>query len=300
MMEYEAFEKEIVDMLQRELGEGYQVYIYPVSHNNGVESRQAVILEKGELVAECLPIEHYYELCRKPSDLEVAVRDILREYQKRNRESGHLCVDQLYHWECARDKVLFRLVNSDTNKKFLQSVPSVETCDLSQVVYMVLNAGNAYSRTLTVNKRLMDLWGVDTAELLQQARENTPMRLPARFMNAGLSVSGNILDVMDTAHTAGACMYVLTNTEKVYGAACIFYDGLLEDVAEKLGCGFYILPSSIHQVIIIPSCVCEPEYSMQLKRMVTAINLKEAPKQDILSDSIYYYNKEEKQFSIVL
>lgn len=53
----------------------------------------------------------------------------------------------------------------------------------------------------------------------------------------------------DTRH---AQMYVLTNSEKYWGAVSIIYGGVLEKIAEKIGKDYFVLPSSIHECMIVP------------------------------------------------
>ena len=91
-------------------------------------------------------------------------------------------------------------------------------------------------------------------------------------------------------------MYVLTNTQKLYGAGCMLYPGLLEAISEKLDADLYLLPSSIHEVILLPaeSRICQKE----LAEMVDSINRTELAADEILSSSVYYYSRTQQALSI--
>lgn len=80
-------------------------------------------------------------------------------------------------------------------------------------------------------------------------------------------------------------MYVATNQNKTFGAGILLYDGFLDAVAGKLG-SFYILPSSVHELIIIPDTFGDPS---ELKKMVGEINAAEVPEEEVLSDNIFHY-----------
>ena len=83
-------------------------------------------------------------------------------------------------------------------------------------------------------------------------------------------------------------MYVLTNKQKMFGAGVIFYPGILELIESILGDHFYILPSSVHECILVPD---QGQYSrIELKRMVKEVNDSQVEDEEILSYEIYYYD----------
>ena len=92
-------------------------------------------------------------------------------------------------------------------------------------------------------------------------------------------------------------MYILTNTRKQYGASTILYPGLLENISEQLGEDFYLIPSSIHEFIILPSSY-SPSTS-ELNEMVNEINENELPEDEFLSDHIYLLPYDFKKISFV-
>lgn len=91
-------------------------------------------------------------------------------------------------------------------------------------------------------------------------------------------------------------MYIATNQNKTYGAGILLYDGLLDTVAEKLG-NFYVLPSSVHELIIVPEKFGHP---FELKQMVEEINGAEVPAEEILSDKCYCYDAQAHELKIAV
>ena len=90
---------------------------------------------------------------------------------------------------------------------------------------------------------------------------------------------------------------VLSNEEKTYGAAVILYPDLLERISEKLQSGFYLLPSSVHEMIMVISEDMQDKDKLRL--MVQEINLTQVPEEEILTDSVYYYNRLTKEVELV-
>ena len=86
-------------------------------------------------------------------------------------------------------------------------------------------------------------------------------------------------------------MYVLSNSSKVFGAASILYPDVLKNFAEKLDRDLYILPSSVHEVILLPKR-SETEWET-LQEMVKEVNATQLEEVEILSDSVYSYTKKD-------
>ena len=92
-------------------------------------------------------------------------------------------------------------------------------------------------------------------------------------------------------------MYVLSNKSKLNGSGCIFYHNLLHNLCEKLECDLYILPSSIHEVILL----LDDEYvqsSEELREMVRETNRMVVDQEEVLSDHIYHYDREKDEIRI--
>ena len=94
---------------------------------------------------------------------------------------------------------------------------------------------------------------------------------------------------MESVYEDDICpMYVATNSKKLNGACVMLYDGLLRDFARKVGKSFYIIPSSIHEVILIPDTLdMDIRY---MKAMVKEVNGTEVAPDEVLSDNVYRYD----------
>ena len=88
-------------------------------------------------------------------------------------------------------------------------------------------------------------------------------------------------------------MYVLSNQRRVEGAACMLYPNLVRDFAEAVGSSFYIIPSSVHELLLLPTAHLEE--SSEIKNMIKEINDSQVSAEEILSYSLYLYDKEERK-----
>ena len=92
-------------------------------------------------------------------------------------------------------------------------------------------------------------------------------------------------------------MKVLTNEKRTQGAACMLYPELLAQLAGKEERSFYIFPSSVHEVILMPDTGRGEAESF--KQMIVEINDAQVAPEEVLSDSLYYYDLAEKRVKII-
>ena len=131
-------------------------------------------------------------------------------------------------------------------------------------------------------------------KLLKLAMHNTQRRFTGHVYNMGRDAEldrevRNCFYEMESVYEDDICpMYVATNSKKLNGACVMIYDGLLRDFARKVGRSFYIIPSSIHEVILIPDTLdMDIRY---MKAMVKEVNGTEVALEEVLSDNVYRYD----------
>ena len=147
---------------------------------------------------------------------------------------------------------------------------------------------------INVSKGMLELWGISEQELFETAEKNAiydvkPMSVLIKELTKQPMRS-------ELEHEADA-MYVVSNENRRRGAAGIFNTELIQKRAEELGCNFYILPSSLHEIILMREDMA-PEMEI-LENMVRDINKTQVLVEDYLSDSIYYYDRNTKEVTIV-
>ena len=91
-------------------------------------------------------------------------------------------------------------------------------------------------------------------------------------------------------------IFVATVPDKVHGAGVLAYQNFMDQAAERAGGDFYILPSSIHEVLIVPD---NGEMGLKdLEAMVKEVNATQVAPADKLTDSVYHYDSQEKIFEL--
>ena len=208
-------------------------------------------------------------------------------------------VDMKYFLEYVnvKNNIVYKLIHTKRNRELLEDIPYIEFLDLSIVFQCLISVKESHLETLLIHNVHTKLWGVTVEELYRAAEENTQKLLPHELRNM-VDVMEEIMKEEDAEEfNHGDCMaelestkplYVLTNKKGIDGAVSMLYPGLLKDFADRIGSGFYIIPSSVHEVLFLPSE--NPEDREELKAMVKEINDTQMEAEEILSYSLYWFD----------
>ena len=213
-----------------------------------------------------------------------------------------------------KDRIIFRLINTEKNKDLLLDVPHKKFLDLSLVFAVLVEADNDGTAVMLIKDLHMRQWKVTKEQLWDAAKENTKRLLPAECFGMNFAVyellsrstpgeheRENLLRRTWHIHEELELpekdkMYVLSNKLKNYGAACIAYPYILDMLAGVLKENFYVLPSSVHEVIIVPES--SQIRQSELERMVREINETQVPEEEILSNHAYFYYAQEGKLQL--
>ena len=182
------------------------------------------------------------------------------------------------------------LVGTSRNIKQLSHCVHAACFDMSLVCVMIEAAGSGSPvpetrprggivRYAWLPEEIPAGFGLTPESVLHDALSAMQRRYPAK-----ISPIGQILQIDEEP----AGLLVLTSAIGIFGAAAMFYPHVLREAAMRVGKSFFILPSSVHEVLLLPD---HGEHdARELHEMVAAINRSEVAEQDVLTDSVYYYD----------
>ena len=294
-MEYKEFVEYIKMNAGYIAGEGGNITINHVIKNNGCEMDGLVNMEKGKDIAPTIYLDSFYELYTNGENIKNIIRQIEVIYEQ-NKNNVTFDVNILKHFDTIKDKIVYKVVNYRSNDKLLEQVPHKRILDLAVVFYCLLDNEYGRSATALIYNNNLKNWNVTIDDVYKAALKNTPdllhskiSSMAALFEKCGVNVDGEEVDLKDYVPSD---MYVLTNESKLNGAACILYENVLYDFAQKLGADLYILPSSVHEVILLPKLsMFEKD---ELVNMVKEVNTEGVAADEVLSDHVYEYNRTER------
>ena len=291
MMNFEEFKAWVKENItSKDWKETSQVEISVVKKNNGVSKAGLSIREDEHDVSPLLYLDDYYIHYQNGELLENIIRNIRADYDKKVQMAA-VKIPNLQEFENIRGRVIYRLVNYEKNKEILEDCPHLRLYDLALTFRWVAHSDDIGISTALVTNQELQVWGISMNELLLAARENTPRLFPVHMidMDEMIAQAGIPISLDESAIP----MYIMTNEQEVNGASVLLYDNVLESFALEKKTDFYILPSSIHEVILVPSNKIDDPSA--LFTMVSDANNTVVALGDILSDSVYYYNRRKNQ-----
>lgn len=282
-----------------------------VTKNNNVHLNGLAIHPKDKKIAPAIYMEPYYDAVKSGQPLETVISQITSTCTAALScsETG-IDAEAVTDFTQVRDKICYKLISRNKNSELLSAAPHRDYHDLAVAYYIQLARTDNGHATVTVSDSLAEIWGIDEETLYSLAQNNTPrinrgcimpvtevLGIPSSGSGGGLH-KPDTYDGFDFTSIIGdePPMYIATNQNKTYGAGILLYDGLLDAVAENLG-SFYVLPSSVHELIIIPETFGNPS---ELKQMVKEINAAEVPAEEILSDKCYCYDAQAHELKIAV
>lgn len=294
-MNYQEFVGSVTGFLREALPYGTELNLIPLEKNNGVILEGLAIRKEGERAAPAIYLDSYYQEYLSGHSLKQIQETILACCED-SSFLEHFDTDFFSDYRKVSPTVVYKLINYEKNKKLLERIPYIPFLNLAVVFYCLLPDTSVGNATVLIHNSHMEYWKITCGELYQDAKRNTPRLLPAEIKTMS-QVLLELSEGLSGPEEDEIPMYVLTNSGKALGAACILYDGMLKHCAKWLDSSYYLLPSSIHEVILIPEKAVPDE--RELVAMVRDINRTQVLKTEVLSDQIYFYSLESEQLSII-
>ena len=292
-MKYQEFIEHIQEYVISQLDASHKVIIQPVMKNNGTIYDGLIVIDPILNISPTIYLNPYYHRYLEGISLEDICDDVLTAYLE-NLPEENFDISLFKDFEKAKTKIIIKLVNYERNKELLNSVPHVRFHDLAMIyVVAVYDFLNEFA-TILIHNQHLSFWNIKPEDLYPIAIANTPVLLPYRFepMTKMLEhIEENLPDFITELP-----MSILTNHIKINGATCMVYPELLKDLSMRLNDDLIIIPSSIHEIIIIPASSVKEEYTMQdFADMIEEVNETQLMDDEVLADHPYLYLKKENQ-----
>ena len=295
------FAEELCKLVLAVLGEGYETELSEVRKNNGV-LKDVLYIRKGD--SECIPCfymdELYRSYCNGESELGLAeqLADIVLTECERVREQ----VTDFLEREWILGHLFVRLIQAEGNTEWLEDAVYVEYLDLLAVFYVLTEEADDGVKSYQLPRNVWEALELGSAkEYFPTIVENTRRLFSERLWCVEQSVKECTIEGMSRYVTrlitpqeyVTAKMYVLSNRRRINGAAVVLYPELLQQLGEAFGGDYYVIPSSIHEVLLLRDT--ENEDAEFLNRVICTVNQQNVPPEEVLSNHVYLYSVKEAQ-----
>ena len=298
-MDYKKFVEEIVQQLREYYGKDADVSVKTILGNNGNHREGLVIKFTDEDTSLCpiiyldILFEAYSDEGRDVDSCAGIIVQIRKDCEADDKIKG--IAKSIIGWENVKEKVYPVLISVSKNEEYLKELVHTPFLDLA-IVYEIRNEDEGCRMaSAKVTHSLMNVYGISKSELHRQAIQN--MEKDGYQMKDLLQLvqdyfcESDVSDIADELELETGKMYVLTNSKKQYGAACLLYAEFLE---ENLGnTTAFILPSSVHEVIVVP--ISSDIGAEQLNAMIQDVNEAHVDVCERLSDHYYIWDGQAKE-----
>ena len=218
-----------------------------------------------------------------------------------NRETLKTIAENMREFDFARSRIALRIVNPRQETELLRSLPHLPCMDLAFIFVVFFNRDPHAQMTAAVRTSHLEQWGIAPEELLPIAAANSPRCMPPHLESIAdlLGISEDAMEKAlltkpdSDAVSAGreeSPLYVLTTRQGIYGAAAMLYPGILRSFAAAAGDDLYIIPSSVHEVLLQAKGGAPDVQDMNA--IIREINAGEVQPKERLSDHVYLYSRE--------
>mgnify|MGYP004541439135 FL=1 len=299
-MNRKEFQQYLQETIKDYLPESYadaKITFNEVVKNNDTHLTGMSIARPGEQVVPNIYIENFWNDYQKGKNIdEIAgdIADIRIEYDDPSISPD--MAQQLMNYDGVKDKLQIRLCDTQENQDRLANLVHTEHSDFSATYHVNLQETKEGIASMAVTPTFLETWGITVEQLHQDALASDMNRHPMFCDMQNMMESmmfgkepENLLD--DGSGQSGMGMYCLTNGDKMNGAGLILQGDLMQQIGEIVGGDFYILPSSCHEVLVIPESMGMDV--KELSAMVQQVNETEVSTEDRLSDHVQHYDSKE-------
>lgn len=310
-MNFDEFKQAIVDNIKDYLPAKFEesdVEVRQVLKNNDTVLDGLTIQDPDTNVAPTIYLNQFFEEYQNGRDLNDIIGDIADVYIA-NTVDKQMDVSIVTDFEKAKGNILPRLVNAEENQELLAQRPHMIMDDLAVTYHLEMGKSDNGNMSVAITNTILDMYGISQEELHDLAVANLEEKVPATFQGMSEVVKEmmlpQIMSDLDLSKEAALDyieqmipdgneqMYVLSNDSRLNGAATVLNEKAMEDIAEKVGGDFFILPSSIHELLVVPK-QDGMDYS-SLEAMVQEVNATQVAPEEKLSDHVYEYDAKEKE-----
>lgn len=297
-MHYEEFKNYIKDNIRGCLPSEFadhEVKITKQQKNNNTVL-DAVLIRGKETVVPVIYLEPFYRMHQEGTGTEEVLGEIARVYMN-GLQQRHPSVVENFRFEDIKEKLFVTVINAEMNEEILTDVPHEIREDLALVYRVYVDMPGDINGSILVHNAHLLSWEITEEMLKEAAWENMCDQFKPEFISMDNLLEGLLGMNQPFDESVGTEMYVLTNREKFHGAAYIFDEQLMGRIAEELGADLLILPSSIHEAIILK--MTEDIDVEAMRNMVMEINYTQLAPNEILSNEIYQFCRESNTISMI-
>ena len=211
-------------------------------------------------------------------------------------------INDIQNYDVMKNKLVMEVVSAETNAELLATVPHKDIEDMAVVYRFDVKDIVGEGATVIVTNKMLDNYGITPEQLHEDALKNAPEIRPIVIQGMA-EVLAKQMGVEDMEMLGlnippeQEQIFVASVPDNVHGAGILAYEDFMDKASERVGNqSFFILPSSIHELLIVPDNGMMDLHS--LEQMVREVNATTVDPSEKLTDNVYHYDAKDKIFEL--
>ena len=304
-------EKVFYEMVREEAAKSFaqrypntELTLREVTKNNGLVLTGLTVREGESNISPMLYLNDYYQEHRQGKPVEEIVRNLMAAYENSKDQMVSLNPEQMdFSYEKIKDRLRVRLFYERDNKELLKdSLSAPVGCGYVLAAYMELPMSSGPTGMIRISRQMADHYGYDKAQLMKDALAGSVKNdqallnwLDMEQIMRGRIPSENLLEKQELGELR-FLMLILTNQDKHLGSSVLFYPDIQHRIGELVGGDYFVLPSSIHEVLILPDK--GNMNTRDLVEMVKAVNESQVKREEQLGNRVMHYRADQDRLSV--
>ncbi len=280
---------------------GFNAVVRETTKNNGVVRHTLDITGESSVIPS-IHLDNLYDQYMFGEKMEDILEEIAQAYLQGVQEAERL-TSLDFTYEAVKDRLFVSACNAERNQEMLVDVPHEIRENLALVYRAYYGLRGAKDSSMLIHNSHLEMWGIDEERLKKEAWENMHRILPPQTTNAGQLcmeiIKRDYPGAEEELQDRGAFetdLIILTNNKIMLGAAYMFDNQIMNEMAEKLGTDLIVLPSSVNEVLLYPDNKGRLD---MMKQAVEYVNGDMLQEEEFLSDEIYRYDREKQTLSVI-
>lgn len=300
-MTFEEFREQVRGQILSYLPEEYaeaDVMLREVTKNNDQKLYALCIKRPEDRAVPSIYLDDFYQSHQEGWGMDKILESVSQTHLQCMAESTRWQDFQMGDYDSIKESLYVAVLNRDNNREYLEDAvrKDIPGTDITAVLRIRCGGQEEGNASYMVKESMPEMWGVTGEDMYEQALKNMERISPPIMLKLEnilyLDEDDSILSKKLEPYT----QYILSNDARSYGAAAMLYPGLLQEIGEATGDSFFILPSSIHEVILLKD---NGEMDAgELQRMVIEINRSQVRPDEVLSDEVYSYDYREQKLTM--
>lgn len=297
MMDFNEFQNQILQEAKERMW-GVQVEIRPVEKLQGESYTGLSIQPNDSPVAATLNLDAVYnQMVDQGKTFQEVADDLISHAVDVIVDMPKIDVNDLTNYDQMKNTLVVQVIPTDRNADMLADIPHKNIEDMFLVYRMQIDQNETGTSSVLITNAMLENYGVTLDQLHQDAMDAAVINNPATFRSMQevlsdlMGMPADLMPPMDSPQ-----MYVASVESSLNGAGVIAYPDFMNQVAEQVGGDFFVLPSSVHEVLVIPDDGSMNRHDLEL--MVREVNASEVLPKDQLSDNVYHYDSQNQVFEL--